>query len=145
MIFMEKLNKEIEGFMSERFGRDMIIALATVAEGAPHVRNVDAYYEDGTFYVITYALSNKMEQIAKNSAVAVAGEWFTGHGRGENLGYFCKSENAEIAGKLRKAFSAWIDNGHNDFSDENTCILAIRLTDGLLYAGGGCYEIDFTK
>lgn len=25
-----------------------------------------------------------------------------------------------MAGKLTKAFSEWIDNGHNDFSDENT-------------------------
>ena len=33
--------------------------------GMPCVRNVDAYYEDGAFYVITYALSNKMKQIEK--------------------------------------------------------------------------------
>lgn len=141
---MEKWNNELESMMTARFGKDQIIALATVRHGAPQVRNVDAYYENKTFYVITYALSNKMEQIAENPAVAVAGEWFTAHGRGENLGYFGRSENAEIAGKLRTAFAAWIDNGHNDFSDENTCILAIRLTDGLLFADGACYEIDFS-
>ena len=142
---MEKLNKETERLMTERFSKDSIIALATTQDGVPYVRNVDAYYERGTFYVITYALSNKMRQIGQNPTTAIAGEWFSGHGKGENLGYFCKPENAETAQKLKAAFSAWIDNGHNDFSDENTCILAIRLTDGVLIAGGEYYAIDFTR
>ena len=61
-----------------------------------------------------------MKHIEIDSIVAIAGEWFTGHGKGVSLGYFGKLENAEMAGKLTKAFSEWIDNGHNDFSDENT-------------------------
>lgn len=108
-------------------------------------RNVDGYYEDGAFYVITYALSNKMKQIEKDSNVAISGEWFTAHGKGENLGYFCKEENKDIAEKLKNAFAAWIDNGHNNFEDENTCILRIQLTDGVLFTPDGRYEIDFTK
>lgn len=140
---MEKLSEETEAIMRERFGKDCIIALATAEGDVPHVRNVDAYYEDRAFYVITYALSNKMRQIGKNPVVALAGDWFTAHGRGVNLGYFGKDGNAEIAGKLREAFAQWIDNGHNDFSDENTCILRIELTDGVLFSQGRCYEIDF--
>ena len=112
--------------------KDNIIALATVENGMPCVRNVDAYYEDGAFYVITYALSNKMKQIEKNPVVAIAGDWFTAHGKGINLGYFGKDENKNIAAKLKKAFCAWIDNGHTNFEDENTCILCIQLTDGVL-------------
>lgn len=142
---MEKWNKETEAILSERFGKDSILALATTEAGAPWVRNVDAYYENGAFYVITYALSNKMRQIASDPAVAVAGDWFTAHGKGVNLGYFGKPENARIAEKLRSAFAAWIDNGHNDFSDPNTCILCIRLTDGVLFANGMRREIDFTE
>lgn len=140
---MEKINEQTERIMTERFGKDSILALATLEDGTPFVRNVDAYYEQGTFFVITYSLSNKMQQIAKNPSVAVAGEWFTGHGIGTNLGYFGKSENAAIAAKLRTAFAAWIDNGHNDFSDENTCILAVRLTDGVLFGEGERFVIDF--
>lgn len=142
---MEKLNAESKRIMEERFGKDSIIALATVADGIPAVRNVNGYYEDGAFYVITYALSNKMKQIEKNPTVAIAGDWFTAHGKGVNLGYFCKEENKDIAGKLRKAFAEWIDNGHNNFEDENTCILCIRLTDGVLFSHGTRYAIDFTK
>lgn len=131
--------------MEERFGKDNIVALATIDDGIPHVRNVDAFYEDGAFYIITYALSNKMRQLAKNPAAAIAGDWFTAHGKGINLGYFGKPENKEIAEKLKKAFCAWIDNGHNNFDDENTCILCIRLTDGILFSHGTRYDIDFTK
>ena len=109
----------------------------------PHVRNVDGFYEDGAFYVITYALSNKMKQIEENPNVAISGDWFTAHGKGSNLGWFCKDENKDIEEKLRKAFREWIDNGHNNFDDKNTCILCIRLTDGILFSNGKRYNIDF--
>lgn len=140
---MEKLSAEEKQLMVERFGMDNVIALATMEDGVPHVRYVNAYYEDGAFYVITYALSNKMRQIEKNSGVAIAGDWFTAHGKGVNLGWFGKSENSGIAGRLRKAFEAWIDNGHNNFEDQNTCILCIRLTDGVLFHHGTRYDLDF--
>lgn len=46
---------------------------------------------------------------------------------------------------MRVAFSEWIDNGHNNFDDVNTCILRIDLIDGLLISHGTRYEIDFSK
>lgn len=137
---MEKITKEIEKILVDRFDKDSIIALATTADGIPYVRSVDAYYADGAFYVLTYALSNKMKQIEGNSTVALAGDWFTGHGKAVNLGYFGKEENESIAKKMREVFAAWIDNGHNDFSDVNTCILKVELTDGVLFAQGKRYE-----
>ena len=137
---MKKINQEAEWIMKERFGKDSVIALATEENGIPFVRYVNAYYEDGCFYVITHALSNKMRQIRNNPAAAVAGEWFTGHGKGINLGYFGRPENKQTAEKLRDVFAEWIDNGHNDFSDENTIILCIKLTDGLLLSHGTRYE-----
>lgn len=142
---MEKLSKEVAAILTEWFGQDTIICLATMEGGRPTARRVDGYYEDGAFYVITYGLSNKMRQIAENPEVGLCGDWFSAHGVGENLGYFGKAENADIAGKLRKAFAAWIDNGHNNFEDENTCILRVRLTDGVLLCHGTRYEIDFTE
>lgn len=137
---MIKLNQETEKIMMERFGKDTIIALATIEDNVPYVRYVDAYYENGAFYIITYALSNKMKQMKQNSTVAIAGEWFTAHGKGINLGYFGKEENQIIAGKLKNAFAEWIDNGHNNFEDENTIILCVELTDGVLFSEGKRYE-----
>lgn len=141
---MEKLSPESKKIMDERFGKDNIIALATMEDNMPYVRNVNAFYENGAFYIITYALSGKMKQIEKNPTVAIAGDWFTAHGKGVNLGYFGKNENKDIAEKLQKAFDTWINNGHNDFNDENTCILCIQLTDGVLLSHGTRYDIDFT-
>lgn len=141
---MEKLNEKTEQIMNERFCKDSVIALATVENDVPYVRNVNAYYENGAFYIITHGLSDKMKQIANSPVVAVAGEWFTAHGTGENLGYFGNPENAEIAGKLKKVFAEWIDNGHNDFGDVNTCILRIKLTDGVILSHGTRIEVDFT-
>ncbi len=142
---MEKLSKEVETILIERFGGDSVIALATAEDNVPYVRGVNAHYENGAFYVITYGLSNKMRQIEKNPVVAISGDWFTAQGRAENLGWFKKPENAEIAGKLEKAFREWLYNGHNDFSDENTCVLKIQLTKGALFSHGTKYEIDFQK
>ena len=141
---MEKLTKEIDAILLERFGKDSIIALATAIDNIPYVRNVDAFYENGAFYVLTHGLSNKMKQIEYNPTVALSGEWFTAQGKGVQLGYFGKADNARIAEKMRDVFSAWIDNGHNDFDDINTCILRIELTSGILFSNGKRYEIDFT-
>ena len=137
---MKNTSPEAEKIMIERFGKDTVIALATVEDGVPYVRSVNAYYENGAFYIITYALSNKMRQIENNPIVAISGEWLTAHGKGINLGYFKREENQLIAEKLKIAFSEWIDNGHNDFDDENTIILCVKLTDGLLLSNGTRYE-----
>lgn len=138
---MKKWSDEAEQILQDRFGRDNVLALATIHNGLPAVRYVNAYYEDGAFYVITHALSGKMQQIAKNPHTAICGEWFSGYGIGENLGYFDKPENARIALRLREIFSAWIYNGHNDFSDENTILLRITLTGGILFSHGTRYDL----
>lgn len=135
--------REARRIMEERFGHDCLIALATVDDTVPYVRTVNSYYENGCFYVITYALSNKMKQIAKNPTVAVCGDWFTARGVGENLGHILKPENARLADTLRSAFASWYQNGHTDEADPNTCILRIRLTDGILLSGGRRYDIVF--
>ena len=142
---MEKISKETEAILLERFGKDSIIALATAIDNIPYVRSVDAFYEDGAFYVLTHGLSSKMKQIEQNQMVAISGEWFTAQGKGINLGYFGKIENSRIASKMKQAFSVWIDNGHNNFDDVNTCILRIELIDGVLLSHGTKYEIDFRK
>lgn len=141
---MEKLSKITECILTERFGKDSLISLATAADNIPYVRTVNTFYENGAFYVLTYGLSGKMQQIRENPTVAVSGDWFTARGKGENLGWFGKQENARIADKMREVFSEWIDNGHNNFEDENTCILRIVLTQGVLFSHGTRYDIDFT-
>jgi hypothetical protein len=138
---MSKYEKGM-AILEEKFGngKDNVFGLANIAlepnaDGKPRpvVRDVDAFYEDGAFYVVTYAKSTKMQQIAQNNEVAIAVnfEWFTASGIGENLGWVLKPENAGLRAKLRKAFEQWYDMANNE-NDENCCILAIRLTNGII-------------
>lgn len=138
-----KMNDEVRKIMDERFGQDNLIALGTVFEGIPYVRAVNAYYEDGVFYIVTYALSNKMQHIKENPVVAICGDWFAAHGRGINLGHVLAEENAKIMSKLRIAFAEWYDNGHTNEEDPNTCILKVELTDAVLFNHGTKYELEF--
>ncbi|MCL2057530.1 MAG: pyridoxamine 5'-phosphate oxidase family protein [Oscillospiraceae bacterium] len=132
--------------MAERFGKDSLIAIATSDGERLYNRMVDAYYEDGAFYVSTNALSNKIRQIESHPDVAVcAVDWFSGHGIGRNLGWVLDPKNADIRSKLREAFAAWYDHANNE-QDKNCCILEVRLTDGMLIKDHHAirYQIDFT-
>ena len=136
-------------------GKDNLISLATIAleanaEGEPRpcIRDVDAFYEDGVFYVTTWAKSTKLQQIAKNQEVAfsVCGQWFSGNGIGENLGWVLDPKNAELRAKLRKAFAEWYDFANNE-KDENCIILAIRITRATVIKDHGAefYNMDFVN
>ena len=50
--FVKKLSEDVEKIMAERFGKDTIIALATVENEVPFVRYVNAYYENGAFILL---------------------------------------------------------------------------------------------
>lgn len=135
------MNKEFDNILKERFSKDSLISIATVDEtGKPWVRTVDAIYIDSAFYTITNATTNKMKHISINPAVAICGEWFSGHGKAENLGYICNEENKVLADELRTAFASWYDNGHTNENDVNTIILKITVTDGIAYKDGTRFE-----
>lgn len=82
--------------MVERFGKDTVIVLATINGRIPYVRNVNAYYENGEFYIITHTCSDKMKHIEKEPTVAIAGEWFTAYGKGIDLGFLEKRKIVKL-------------------------------------------------
>ena len=65
------ISKDAEKIMNERFGKDNVISLATCIDNMPAVRYVNAYYDNRAFYVLTYALSNKINHIEINPNVAI--------------------------------------------------------------------------
>ncbi|MCL1822696.1 MAG: pyridoxamine 5'-phosphate oxidase family protein [Oscillospiraceae bacterium] len=146
---MSKYENAIK-LMEQKFSQDSLISVATMAKSgkSPEVRIVDAYYEDGAFYAVTYTLSNKMREIEQNNAVAVCGDWFKAKGTGENLGWVMEERNAEMMSKLRKAFSKWYTMGHVNEKDPNTCLLKIKLSECILADhertyGDDEYKINF--
>ena len=135
------MNLQMHDLLTERFGKDSLMALATTSGDTPHVRAVNAYYLDGAFYCVTHAGSNKMRQIDGNPIVGLCGEWFTGHGRAQSLGHVLHEENRTLMDILRSAFAAWYSNGHVNESDPETILLKIELTDGVLMKHGMRYEL----
>ena len=136
---------EAEQILTEWFGKDTLISLATLDAKRPAVRIVNGCYEDGAFYTVTNARSGKMKQIKKNPEVALCGEWFTARGVGENIGHVRDAKNKALMEKLRAAFAAWYNNGDVNEDDPHTCVLRVRLTEGVLMSHGTKYEIDFKK
>lgn len=133
-------------------GKDNVIALSTISiepndEGFPYpqVRDVDAYYEDGVFYVTTCAVSNKIQEIINNKMVAfsVNFEGISGNAIGENLGWVKDPENAALRTKLREVFKDWYDAANNE--DNKDCvILAIQITKAVIFRDHGetYYNLD---
>ena len=141
---MQKLTQAVNDILDEQFGCDNVISLATLDGSFPTVRRVNAYYENGAFYVITLASSDKMKQLARNASCAVCGEAFRAQGIGVSLGWVGAEENREIFSKLQAAFSEWLDNGQNDLYDKSCIILKIRLINGVIFSQGMQYDVDFT-
>ena len=135
--------------------KDNVIALSTIAiqedsnqNPFPCVRDVDAYYEEGVFYITTWAKSNKILQIEENNTVAfaVCFEGISGIGIAENLGWVLEPKNNEIRAKLRKAFADWYDHANNE-QDKNCIILAIRITKVSIFRDHGAvrFNLDFVN
>ncbi|MBY0009987.1 pyridoxamine 5'-phosphate oxidase family protein [Paenibacillus typhae] len=152
---MNKYDEAMKLLDTQAGNKDGLITLSTIAlepglngHSRPASRIVDAYYEDGAFYTVTNAASNKMQQIAQNPEVSVCiiVENFTADGIGENLGWVCDEKNTKMMTKLRAIFADWYNEANND-EDPNTCLLRIRLTKGLWNDAhkGIRNEIDFVN
>ncbi|SCY23027.1 pyridoxamine 5''-phosphate oxidase [Alkaliphilus peptidifermentans] len=150
----ENAMKLMEDFCGK--GKDNLIALATIAlplnaagNPRPAVRMVNAYYEDGVFYVSSDANKNKTLEIGKNNEVSICGlGLFVAQGRAENLGWVKDERNAEIRGKMKKIF-AWFD-AHGDEDNPDSIVLRITLTEGIITDNDKKYDewqykVDFTK
>lgn len=135
-------------------GKDNLIALATISREPsatdtprPAVRMVDAYYEDGVFYISSASFKNKTLDIAQNNEVSVCGmDLFSANGKAENLGWVKDEKNAEIRAKMKKYF-AWFDDHGNEDSPESI-VLRITLTEGTITDneqkyGEWQYKVDF--
>jgi Pyridoxamine 5''-phosphate oxidase. len=130
--------------LQELFAKDYQFALGTSDNNIPSVRFVDAFYDDGAFYIVTYAKSQKAQDIEKNSEVALCNKLYRFSGNASNIGHPLSEENHEIRKKLIKAFEAWYFL-HNDENDEDMCYVKIDLKQGFFYKDGTGYKVDFEK
>ena len=128
--------------LQELFARDYQFALATSNDNVPSVRFIDTFYNDGSFYIVSYAKSQKVMDIEKNSKVSMCNKLYRFSGAAYNIGHPLLEENLEIREKLIKAFEPWYF-AHNNENDENMCYLKIELKEGFFYKDGTGYKVDF--
>lgn len=135
------LNTDTDKILETRFKNGQLIALATSIDNKPYVRAVNAYYEDGVFYVMTDASSGKMKQIAMNPEVAICGHLLNARGIAENIGHVLKPEHEDLMKTLRNALAEWYSYGKVNEEDPDTVILKIRLTQATIVENGNKYEL----
>ncbi len=124
------------------FGKDVFFVLATAEEGRPSQRVVDAYYEDGVFWIVTYGKSVKVREIEQNPYVSLCNSFHRFQGRAYRAGHPLRPENSEIRAKLIQVFAPWYFE-HNNENDENMCYVKVEPDSGFFHKDGMGYKVDF--
>ena len=128
--------------MEQLFSRDYQFAMATAANTIPSLRFVDTYYDDGAFYSVTYANTNKVKEIAINPNIALCGrKGYSFSGKAYNIGHPLLLENNDIRNKLIKAFEPWYFKHNNEADD--ICLIKIVPESGFIHIDGIGYDINF--
>ncbi|MFT8349376.1 pyridoxamine 5'-phosphate oxidase family protein [Clostridium saccharoperbutylacetonicum] len=130
------------GVIKELFARDYQFALATTNDNIPSVRFIDTFYDENAFYIVSYAKSQKIQEIEKNSEVSICNKLYRFSGNAYNIGHPLCEKNYVIREKLIKAFEPWYFD-HNNEKDENMCYVKIELKQGFFYKDGTGYKVDF--
>ena len=128
--------------LEELFGRDDQFSLATVRGHSPSIRVVDTYYSERAFWIVTYALSNKVKEIEENPNVALCKGFYNFTGKAYNAGHPLEKKNLFIREKLVEAFKPWYF-AHNNEGDENMCYIKVELEKGFFHRDGRGYKVDF--
>ncbi len=128
--------------MNELFAKDCQFAMATVKDNKPSVRIVDTFFEDNSFYVVTYSKSQKVRELEENSEVSLCNEFYRFNGNAYNIGHPLLEENKDLREKLIKVFEPWYF-AHNNENDENMCYVKIQLEDGFFHKDGIGYKVNF--
>lgn len=130
--------------MTELFGKDCEMALATAKGNVPTVRYVDTYYQDSSFYIVTDENSQKAKDILTNPHVALAIRACRFTGIAINIGHPLDASNQKIRETLIKAFEPWY-SAHNDETNSQMCFIKIEVNNGIFGKEGSnnAYKVDF--
>ena len=128
--------------LEELFAKDYQFALATSNDNIPSVRLVDAFYNSGAFYIVSYVKSQKVKDIEKNSEISMCNKLYRFSGNACNIGHPLSEGNYAIREKLINVFEPWYFV-HNNENDENMCYVKIELKQGFFYKDGTGYKVDF--
>lgn len=128
--------------MRELFSKDCQFALATAENNRPSVRVVDTYFDQGSFYVVTYMTSQKVKELGNNRYVSLCKQCYRFNGTARVIGHPLEPHNKEIREKLTEAFAPWYFE-HNNENDSGMCYIKIEPSDGFFYKDGSGYKVNF--
>ncbi len=128
--------------LEELFGRDFTFVLATAKDGVPSQRVVDTFLNDGVFWIVTYANTNKVREIAQNPHVSLCSDFYSFKGTARCAGHPLQEGNREIRSKLIRVFEPWYF-AHNDENDEDMCYIKVLPETGFFHKDGMGYRVDF--
>lgn len=130
--------------LSDLFGKDCTFTLATSANNKPSLRVIDTYYEEGVFWIVTYAKTQKVKEIEANPDVAICNNFQKFQGKAYNAGHPLSENNREIRETLIKVFEPWYF-AHNNEKDENMCYVKFMPESGFFHKDGTGYEMNFIE
>lgn len=140
----EQIYKRALEVMEENFGHITEMSVASCADKVVSVRDVNAYYRNGRFYILGKCNNTLFRDITVCPNVGICHGSHNMHGVARSLGHPLEAQNAELRKTLRKEFSL----NYDEYVAENNpdmCIMEITLTDAETYTRYHRYEIDFVN
>lgn len=128
--------------MEENFGHIVELSLASCSNGVVSVRDLNAYYHDGKFYVLGKTGNTLMHDIAINPNVGLCHGSHNMQGFAKSLGHPCQPHNAQLRRVLKKQFSLNYDEYVSE-SDTSMRIVEITLTNAETFTRYHRYAINF--
>lgn len=141
---MENYINRAKEVMQENFGHIVEMCLASCVDNKVTVRDLNAYYRDGKFYVLSKASNSLVHDIAINPRVGLCHGSHNIYGMAKCLGHPLEAKNADLRKILKKQFSLNYDEYVTEHNKEMR-IVEITVTQAETYTRYHRYEIDFEK
>ena len=130
--------------MQENFGHIVEMCVASCVDNNVTVRDVNTYYNDGKFYILSKATNSLVKDISINPRVGLCHGSHNIYGNAKSLGHPLEASNAALRKKLKKQFSLNYDEYVAEHNPEMR-IVEVTVTHAETYTRYHRYEIDFTK
>ncbi len=130
--------------MQENFGHIVEMCLASCVDNKVTVRDLNTYYNDGKFYVLSKSTNSLVHDIAINPRVGLCHGSHNIYGNARSLGHPLEAKNAALRKLLKKQFSLNYDEYITEHNPEMR-IVEITVTQAETFSRFHRYEIDFEK
>lgn len=140
---MENYFKRATEVMRENFGHVVEMCLASCVDNNVSVRDLNTYYNDGKFYVLSKEGNSLVHDIAVNPRVGLCHGSHNIYGTAKSLGHPLEAKKAALRKMLKKEFSLNYDEYVTEHNPEMR-IVEITVTKAETFTRYHRYEIDFT-